>query len=697
MKKLLTILILLLAVVVTVKATETVTDIYPNHNIGEWNSLNIKNSKISGLQENDIITVSITNVGSNAQYLFQASNTNIDGVDNISGNLQTSDTQFTLTVTSDLIAALSEKELTINGKEFTITKVTVKSGNTTTTLYGDPEELYNWDSASAISIVKTPFANAMIGDVITANFSIETPEVHFQDGSNWQTFINGQVNLDNNQETASFTITDDKVYSENTKSALDLIKESGIRIRGKYYTVSKVTIKASTDGSETDLYTTETAIGNWKNNDVYIEASHFSGTNADAVITVYIKQYSTLHQAQFKNGDGWGAFKDDNNVEIGGTTFSSDNTSASLTINESILNALKANNLIIQGQNCKLTSATLTHYDYKVSVVAENSTIKVVGDDESETDFINETEYPKGSTIKLKAYPVNDNYEFQKWSDGSTESSEQLYTISSIAEDISLTATSIETAPITYPITVWEKTDDNGIAISWDNDSWAGIQVQTSDSEYSSWQSKLSNVVENDVIKLYVNPAEGDKSYDVRYWDNGNWNSLSSLSPNNNIISIPLTSVLANAVKTSGLFITGIRYYLTKVTVEKPKYQLTIVSNGGSVTVKKGEETDPTADREFEAGTALTLTATPASSIYTFSKWQKNGADIVGGTNPLNTTMDGADMTITAVFTTSVDPQDLGAESTEIKASPEQGIVIPCWRFKNASVGAQALHPLPMS
>lgn len=350
MKKLLTIMILLLAVVVTVKATETVTDIYPNHNIGEWNSLNIKNPKISGLKVDDIITVSITNVGSNAQYLFQASNTNIEGVDNLSGNLQTSNTQFTLTVTSDLITALSGKELTINGKEFTITKVTVKSGTTTTTLYGDPEELYNWDDASAISIVKTPFANAMIGDVITANFSIETPEVHFQNGD-WQTFNNGQVNLDNNQETASFTITDDKVYSENnTKSALDLIKESGIRIRGKYYTVSKVTIKASADGSETDLYTTETAIGNWKNNDVYIEASNFSETNANAVITVYIKQYSTLHQAQFKNGDGWGAFKDDNNVEIGGTTFSSDNTSASLTINESILNALKANNLIIQGK-----------------------------------------------------------------------------------------------------------------------------------------------------------------------------------------------------------------------------------------------------------------------------------------------------------------------------------------------------------
>lgn len=266
-----------------------------------------------------------------------------------------------------------------------------------------------------------------------------------------------------------------------------------------------------------------------------------------------------------------------------------------------------------------------------MSVDAENSTIKVVGDDETETDFINETEYPKGSTIKLKAYPVNDNYEFQKWSDGSTESSEQLYTISSIAEDISLTATSIEAAPITYPITVWEKTGETAIAISWDNNSWPGIQVDTYTSDYSSWQSKLSNVVENDVIKLYVNPVEeGDKSYEVRYRDNNEWKSLTSLSPNNNIISIPLTSVLANAVKTSGLFITGIRYYLTKVTVEKPKYQLTIVSNGGSVTVKKGEETDPTADREFEAGTALTLTATPASGIYTFSKWQKNEADIVG-------------------------------------------------------------------
>ena len=52
--------------------------------------------------------------------------------------------------------------------------------------------------------------------------------------------------------------------------------------------------------------------------------------------------------------------------------------------------------------------------------------------------------------------------------------------------------------------------------------------------------------------------------------------------------------------------------------------------------------------------------------------------------------MDGANMTITAVFT-SVTPQDLGAASTEIKAKTdtqdEQGIVIPCWRFKNASVG----------
>ena len=431
---------------------------------------------------------------------------------------------------------------------------------------------------------------------------------------------------------------------------------------------------------------------------VLIANSAFENVSPGDILTVNMSEVATSGAfiVLKENANGHSFFGDDycSPLTSGWTSFTHTLTASDIALLDGDNNALCITGEGFTCGNITITSAGsitadaahTTMYVLSVTQPEAGGTIQIGG-----TDAAAQKAYDNGSQVTLTAVR-NGGYALSKWTkDDADAGSESTLSVTFDGADIAVTATFVETAPITYPITVWEKTDENGIAISWDSNSWTGIQVQTSNSEYSSWQSKLSNVVENDVIKLYVNPvAEGDKSYDVRYWANSTWTSLPSLSPNNNIISIPLTSDLANAVKTSGLFITGIRYYLTKVTVEKPKYQLTIVSDGGNVTVKKGEET--TADREFEAGTELTLTATPASGIYTFSKWQKNGTDIDGGTNPtLSTTMDEADMTITAVFTTSVDPQDLGAASTEIKAKTdtqnEQGIVIPCWRFKNASVG----------
>lgn len=674
----------------------------------------LEESQFTNAKAGDILTIYATTENGAKVYL------QVPGIDyqKINSEEGLTDNKFTYTLTQYTAALLRDMEVMVKGEKYTPYHITLTS--------------VEGEEFAPLSSISLDNVEAM-GDATydKSSHAMTTTNankgVHLYIGSSSNVTVGNNQDLvlsspnDMNNLTMKVTyVKENEEESEATSEAtlstaskelkVDLaagkkIKRIEIRsstVLSEAITFSDLSINSETTATDLTIETSDNtaslpfALGvtSDENTDwskyVKVSKEQFASVKTGDVITVGVTNVSSGAQISLKDmSDGWPALEESTqypSVETSATSYT-------YTVTATTAAKLKATGLVVSGHDLTISSLTLTSSEtdvtqYSLTINSANGSITAY-------PASSDGKYDSGAQVTLTATPAS-GYEFSKWSDGTNdlpaESDGSLKV--TMNENKSVTAIFVEAAPITYPITVWEKTDENGIAISWDSNSWTGIQVDTSNSEYSSWQSKLSNVVENDVIKLYVNPvAEGDKSYDVRYKANVNddWTSLPSLSPNNNVISIPLTSDLANAVKTSGLFITGIRYYLTKVTVEKPKYQLTIVSNGGSVNVKKGEETETTADREFEAGTALTLTATPASSIYTFSNWQKNGTEIDGDDSTLSTTMDGADMTITAVFTPSVPPQDLGAASTEIKAKTntqdEQGIVIPCWRFKNASVG----------
>ena len=660
--------------------------------IADWSdNCALEESQFTNAKAGDILTIYATTEDGAKVYL------QVPGIDyqKINSEEGLTNNKFTYTLTQYTAALLRDMRVLVKGEKYTPYHITL------TSVEGDafaPLSTISLDNVEAMgSATYDKSSHAMTTSEVSKG-------VHFYIGSSSNVTVGNNQDLvlsssnDMNNLTMKVTyVKENEEESEATSEAtlstaskelkIDLtagkkIKRIEIRsstVLSEAITFSDLRINSESTATDLNIETSDNStslpfalgVTSGENTDwskyVKVSKEQFASVKTGDVITVGVTNVSSGAQISLKDmSDGWPALEESTQYPGVETTA----TSYTYTVTATTAAKLKATGLVVSGHDLTINSLTLTPSE--TDVTQYSLTINSAGNG-SITAYpaSSDGKYDSGAQVTLTATPTS-GYEFSKWSDGTndlTAESDGSLKVT-MNENKSVTATFVEAAPITYPITVWEGSE----AVSWSNP-----QNQPSISA-----DKFANLALNDVIKVYVTNAENAT---INIKANDGWVTLSETDSYQ-----VTTDEILTKIKSQGIALTGVNYTLTAVKIEKPKYQLTIVSDGGSVTVKKGEETETTADREFEAGTALTLTATPASSIYTFSKWQKNETDIVGGTNStLSTTMDGADMTITAVFTTSAEPQDLGAASTEIKAKTdtqnEQGIVIPCWRFKNASVG----------
>lgn len=110
--------------------------------------------------------------------------------------------------------------------------------------------------------------------------------------------------------------------------------------------------------------------------------------------------------------------------------------------------------------------------------------------------------------------------------------------------------------------TVWE----GDVAISWDADTWEGQQFDT----YGVNADMFSALAAGDLIRITTMSEEGAQ-YNLVYKDDSwNWTSLEGFSISDaGVISYRVADAdMAAAIASRGLVITGIRYHITKITVE---------------------------------------------------------------------------------------------------------------------------------
>ncbi len=418
MKKLLTILVLLLAAVSNIWAEEYSTTIYPNHDVGStWNALQIDYNSIYGIAKDDKITVYIEKdsrmpdvqlqyqyIDINNQKVWAGANLNATKAANGESY------EFTMTAESAGFYTSNSSNLIVTGQNYTITKVTWTHGETTKTLFGDPFELYNWGGTS---VAKSWFEDVAVGDVLKATLNIPTPKVVFQyidnDVNNsWKDLKNGENSTDielTSQSEVSLTLTSEMLTN---------IKKNSLIIKGVNYTIGKVTLKTSeNDENPTTIYEgskennateKEVVVGDWKNY-VQISKDKFNNASANCIVTIAVSNYSP--QVEFCDKD-W--------KSLGDAAVSDDKKSATLEVTSGILSKIQDNGMIVKGTNYKLekveviTTKTETTISEAQTAISSSSTLKISGsegkfDKASANDilkfYLSNTE--SGAAIELKA------------------------------------------------------------------------------------------------------------------------------------------------------------------------------------------------------------------------------------------------------------------------------------------------------
>ena len=259
---------------------------------------------------------------------------------------------------------------------------------------------------------------------------------------------------------------------------------------------------------------------------------------------------------------------------------------------------------------------------YKITVAAEHGTIKVV-DGETETDYNADTEYESGTSVTLKAYPA-ENYTFTKWQQGTTESTDNPYTVTIADADVELTAVFTENQASTPKIdedgnvdlaklTANDGAEYNATTyIMTATEAWKSIQLWLNDDEVKSGAELVVKFAEN-VNALAVVTYQGTDAGSTENSTSSGKEIIVALDKTKNIQKIEIKNSEANAtIKLSSITLNQ--------TATPATYEVTITApENGAITVKNGEAAVSTGDM-IAAGTLLSLKAEPASS-YKFTKW----------------------------------------------------------------------------
>ena len=238
-----------------------------------------------------------------------------------------------------------------------------------------------------------------------------------------------------------------------------------------------------------------------------------------------------------------------------------------------------------------------------------------------------------GTTLTLTATPATD-YSFTKWTIDGTDYTDNPYSFD-LTADVTVTA-------------------------SFSNKSERVLKeesVAISEGDIKINRGLFANAVAGDIIRIYGTPGEGAKialepSDYSGALEGANWAEFST-SP----FELVLTDALLTTVKAKDLLIRGEKYTFKKAVlyteselgneiIDIKSYTLTIQTpQNGTITVKRGNE--QVSGGSYDEGTVLTLTAIP-NDDYQFVKWTKNGAD-AGTESTLTITMD-SDVDIAAFF-----------------------------------------------
>lgn len=254
-----------------------------------------------------------------------------------------------------------------------------------------------------------------------------------------------------------------------------------------------------------------------------------------------------------------------------------------------------------------------------------------------------------GTTLTLTATPATDN-SFTKWTVNGTDYTDNPQSIT-MTEATTVAAT-FTANPVGTPVF-----DENGKAnlSKFVSDGTAGYSYDDGKGTITTgagqtYKGVILTLGENDYVqgtKLICKFQSATSAQIHANYVGAEWADGAQVSTTGTTIIVPLDATKQVNRIDIQLWNENTTAVLTEVSISN-KCTLTVSATNGSVAVKKGETA--TTETEFDYGTSLTLTATPASSDYSFKQWV---IGVIGETtktdNPYTFTIT-SDTEITAEF-----------------------------------------------
>ena len=579
--------------------------------MGNWTGyLTIAKEKFANASVNDVLKIYVQDVEDGAQISLKDQSENWPALEEATQYASLTGTVFTYTIsTEDILTKLKTYGLVIGGQKYTYVKATL-------TTAGEVPEMVQYTltvTAENGTVAKSPLGTDNKFDEGTTVTLTATPA----EGYTFSKWTDGENDL-TAESDGSLKVT---MNSDKTVTAVFALADTRTE-----KTLLSGSVECGSDETETATipgYKFKNAVAG---DELVVKVSAVS---ADAAIvpknpSTYDSYLGNAYQA----------------------SIATDATEYRLELTADMITTLKTAGLRVYGKNLTIGNINLntdgdlgTPTLYTLTTSATNGTIAV-------TPEATDGKYDEGTSLTLTATPA-EGYTFSKWTIGETENTENplTYTINS---DVTITAVFEENAPATPVFDENGKMDlskfisdgtagysyaeGKGTITTGEGETYTGVVVNLAEDDYVKGTKMIFKFQEATQAQIHVNYAGEEWKDGAQVTDTGT-EIVVPLNATKNVNRIDIQIVNANTTAV-----------LTEVAVSN-KCKLTVTAANGTVAVKKSDET--TTDTEFDYGTELTLTATPANSDYSFKQWVVGESTVTD--NPYTFTMTG-DTEITAEF-----------------------------------------------
>ncbi len=537
MKKLLTILVLLLAVVSQGHATDTVlfTAEVPVVMASDWSKyVQLSQDKFSSITESDgyKFRICVKDVDEGAQLAIQNSSWSNIG-NEYTKQLQSTDTYVDFNLTGTLLTSAQSGGLIVKGTGFTAYSIEIYKEGANTRLWGGVV-MGNW--ARSLQISNTSFPTTInAGDYITITYSdASSAQIYLNDNS-WITLASESV------ADGSGTM---KVYL--TPPMISKIS-NGIIISGCNATITKVDIASGDNRSYANtIWLGEKTLNG--SNYQKIEKVLFDNAQTDYILRVNYKDLNSSPSISLKyvNGNDWTTLPGSTDSELTGGSSSKD-----YTITSEMRTALQSGGLIVGGNNYTLTSVEVVPA-YQVTATADDSNKGTVALSSGSSG----DSFEYGTSIKVTATPKN-GYEFDKWTKTENPSWSSTSNPLSIEELTSAWTLTGSFKDATFVTPEGETLLSNTTQAK---TNWEDLEISTS--TYNSYK-------EGDKIRVYVKAVNTNAVIQIQ--NRSDWtamNTTTSLATDATVFEWTVSGAgNVSKMNSNGLKITGKDYTVWGVTI----------------------------------------------------------------------------------------------------------------------------------